>query len=47
VIANWGGHYPQQPTLGPNVKRMLREIIARPSYTKALKLEQVEYKAAA
>lgn len=47
VIANWGGHYPQRPTIGANVKRMLREIIARPSYTKALKLEQVEYKAAA
>jgi glutathione S-transferase len=47
VIANWGSYYPQQPTIGPNVKRMLREIIARPSYTKALKLEQVEYKAAA
>lgn len=47
VIANWGSYYPQQPTIGSNVKRMLREIIARPSYTKALKLEQVEYKAAA
>ena len=47
VIANWGAKYPQMPTIGPNVKRMLREMIARPSYTKALKAEQVEYRAAA
>lgn len=47
VMANWGGKYPQPVTLGTNVKRMLREVIARPSYQKALKTEQVEYKAAA
>ena len=47
VIANWGGYFPQKPVLGDNVKRMLREVITRPSYVKALKVEQVEYKAAA
>jgi len=45
VIANWNpGH---QFKLGPNVKRVIKEMIARPSYQKALKEEQVEYKAAA
>lgn len=44
VIANWGNHHPRKPTLGPNIKRMLREIIVRPSFAKALKIEQVEYK---
>jgi glutathione S-transferase len=47
VIANWGDTFPQKATLGPNVKRLLREVIARPSYQKAMKIEQVEYKAAA
>jgi len=47
VIANWGSYFPQPITLGTNVKRMLREVIARPTYQKALKAEQVEYKAAA
>ena len=46
VIANWGGYLPQQPVLGNNIRRMLREVIARPSFAKALKAEQVEYKAA-
>lgn len=43
VIANWG----LPVTLGPNVKRVIREVSARPAYQKALKTEQVEYKAAA
>jgi len=47
VFANWGSYFPMQPTLGNNVKRLIREISTRPSYQKALKTEQVEYKAAA
>jgi glutathione S-transferase len=43
VIANWG----LPVTLGPNVKRVLREISTRPAYKKALQTEQIEYKAAA
>ena len=42
VIANWGVGTP-----GANVKRVLKDVIARPSYQKALAAEQVEYKAAA
>jgi glutathione S-transferase len=47
VIANWNTYFEGQINLGPNVKRVLKEIIARPSYQKALKAEQVEYKVAA
>jgi len=43
VIANWG----LPVTFGPNVKRVIKEVSGRPSYQKALKTEQVEYKAAA
>ncbi len=43
VIANWG----LPVTLGTNVKRVLKDVIARPSYQKAMAAEQVEYKAAA
>lgn len=43
VIANWGAPV----TLGENVKRVIREMIARPAYQKAIAAEQVEYKAAA
>lgn len=43
VIANWG----LPVTLGPNVKRLIKEVSARPAYQKALKTEEVEYKAAA
>ncbi len=43
VIANWG----LPVTLGPNVKRLIKEISQRPAYQKALKTEDVEYKAAA
>lgn len=42
VIANWGVGVP-----GVNVKRVLKDVIARPAYQKALTAEQVEYKAAA
>lgn len=43
VIANWG----LPVTLGANVKRVLKDVIARPAYQKALQAEQIEYKAAA
>lgn len=43
VIANWS----MPVTLGSNVKRVLRDVTARPSYQKALQAEQIEYKAAA
>ncbi len=42
VIANWGVGTP-----GANVKRVLKDVIARPAYQKALVAEQIEYKAAA
>ena len=47
VIANWSHNLPQPVALGPNTKRLLKEISSRPSYQKALAAEQVEYKAAA
>ena len=46
VIANWSGNF-EGITLGNNVKRLLKEISARPSYQKARQDEQVENKAAA
>jgi len=42
VIANWGLGTP-----GANVKRVLKDVVARPSYQKALAAEQIQYKAAA
>lgn len=42
VIANWGVGTP-----GANVKRVLKDVVARPSYQKALAAEQIQYKAAA
>lgn len=45
VMANWG--VPHPPKFGENVKRVIRGVVVRPSYQKALKTEQVEYKAAA
>lgn len=42
VIANWG-----VGTSGANVKRVLKDVVARPSYQKALAAEQIQYKAAA
>lgn len=47
VIANWSGGMPRPVTIGSRTKKLLAEIIARPSYQKALATEQVEYKAAA
>lgn len=42
VIANWGVGTP-----GAHVKRVLRDVVARPAYQKTLAAEQIEYKAAA
>ena len=47
VIANWSGKMPQPINIGPNVKRVLKDITSRPSFQEALQSEQVEYKAAA
>lgn len=47
IYANWGQFFPVEIAIGDNVKRMFRNIIARPSYKAALEAEQVEYKAAA
>jgi glutathione S-transferase len=47
VIANWSGNVQGPVTIGPNTKKMLKNVVARPSYQKALSTEQVEYKAAA
>lgn len=48
VIANWGAYFPPGSVKrGPNVTRLIKEISQRPAYQKALKTEQVEYKAAA
>lgn len=47
VIANWTPMMPKPINLGPNVKRVIREVIARPSYKEALQSEHIEYKAAA
>lgn len=47
VIANWGQSFQPPVVRGENVKRMLKAVISRPSYQKALKTEAVEYKAAA
>lgn len=47
VIANWSPRVSNKIVLGENTKRMLRSVVARPSYQTALATEQVEYKAAA
>jgi glutathione S-transferase len=47
VIANWAGHLPKAPTIGPRTKKLLQTVSSRPAYQKALQDEQVEYKAAA
>lgn len=47
VIANWSPRVSSKIVLGENTKKLLRSVIARPSYQKALATEQVEYKAAA
>ncbi|MBY0407817.1 MAG: hypothetical protein K2Q01_08995, partial [Rickettsiales bacterium] len=46
VIANWSGYFPGI-TLGTNLKRLLKEVSSMPNYQKAMKEEQIEYKAAA
>ncbi|QQG36501.1 MAG: glutathione S-transferase family protein [Micavibrio aeruginosavorus] len=43
VIANWG----LPVALGANIKRVLKDVVARPAYQRALQVEQIEYKAAA
>lgn len=45
VIGNWAD--PGVYTYGPKTKALFKSVIARPSYQKALKAENVEYKAAA
>lgn len=47
VIANWSFLFPRPVKIGSNVKRVFRDVIAMPSYVKALEAEHVEYKAAA
>ncbi len=46
VIANWGvSNFPFEIKHGDNVKRMLKAVVARPAFQKALQEEGVEYKA--
>lgn len=47
VIANWSSNLGKPVNIGPNTKRLLKEISHRPAYQKALQAEQVEYQAAA
>ena len=47
VIANWSTHMPKPVNFGPHTKKLFKNIIARPSYKKAMEVEQVEYKVAA
>ena len=47
VYANWGGYFPVEIKLGENVERMIRKVVARPAYQKALATEEVDYKAVA
>lgn len=47
VFANWNGYFSHPIKLGENVKRVIRNVAARPSFQKALAAENVEYKAAA
>lgn len=47
VIANWNQWISYDFRLGNNVRRVIKDVIARPSYQKALQTEQIEYKAAA
>jgi glutathione S-transferase len=46
VFANWESWLPLPTVIGANTKRLIKEVISRPSYQKALETEQVEYKAA-
>jgi glutathione S-transferase len=47
VIANWNSYFPRPIPLGSNVEQLIRTVIARPAYQKALLAEHVEYKAVA
>jgi glutathione S-transferase len=47
VIANWSPRMPKPVTLGPKTKSLLQKIISRPAFQEAMKIEDVEYKAAA
>ncbi|MFN5588651.1 MAG: glutathione S-transferase family protein [Holosporales bacterium] len=47
VIANWNGYFPRPIPLGNNVERLIRAVITRPAYQKALLAEHVEYTAVA
>jgi glutathione S-transferase len=44
VIANWSPMFPKPIVLGKNVKRLLADVSARPSFQQALKTEGVQYK---
>ncbi len=46
VIANWSARMTRPVLIGPKTKALFQKIISRPSYQKALEVEQVEYKAA-
>ncbi len=46
VIANWSGRF-QGIKIGSRAKQLFSRVIERPSYVKALSVENVEYKAAA
>ena len=46
VIANWSAGMPKPIVLGPKTKELLRKVIARPTYIKAMATEGVEYKMA-
>ena len=47
VIANWSVRMPRPVNFGSHAKKLFRAVTARPSYKKALEIEQVEYKVAA
>ena len=49
VIANWSGYFADKGKvkIGEHTKKLLRNVVARPAYQKALATEHVEYKAAA
>lgn len=48
VIANWAqANFGSKIMLGEHTKRMIKNVIARPSYQQALAAEKVEYKAVA
>lgn len=47
VIANWSGNVPRPISFGPHTKKLFQRVIERPSYQRALAVEQVEYKVAA